>query len=291
MTAPFPAAALPPGASLDATEVATYRAADGRNLAFRIVAADAPRHVLLYVHGIESHGGWFLPVAQRLRAHGCTTLLLDRRGSGLNRGEEPGHAANAQVLVDDVDRLRRAFGDPPVHLVGLSWGGKLATAAALHRPDDVASLILITPGLCPRVDLPLTQKIAVGIDLLRGGRRKFAVPLHDAMFTHDARLLAFLADDPLRTTSVTARFLWATRTLDRVVRKNVHRLRSPVLLLLADDDRIVDNDAVLRLLDGLPPGRLHVRRHRGAMHSIQLERAAETAADILGFLEEGGASW
>ena len=287
----IPTAAIPPGVSAEATEVRTYDGADGRRLMFRVVEAPAARHSLLYVHGIESHGGWFLPVALRLREHGCTTWLLDRRGSGLNRDIDPGDAASADVLLDDVQRARQALGDPLVHLVGLSWGGKLATAAALQRPANVASLILVTPGLRSRVDLPLRHKLGVGIDLLFGGKRRFPVPLRDEMFTSEPRWLEFLANDPLRTTAVTSRFLWATRTLDRRITRDIAGLRVPVLLLLADADRIVDNEAVLRLLSRLPAGLLRVGHHVDAMHSIQLERIDDTVGDIVAFLDGGRESW
>jgi pimeloyl-ACP methyl ester carboxylesterase len=287
----FPPAAMPPGTSADATEVRQYTGHGGRRLEFRVVAAPRARHTLLYLHGIESHGGWFLPAAQRLRERGCTTYLLDRRGSGLNRSVEPGDAASAEVLLDDVRRVRDALGDPLLHLVGLSWGGKLATAAALDRPERVASLVLVTPGLRARVDLGWLQKLGVGLDMLRGGRRRFPVPLRDELFTNEPALRAFLANDPLRTTSVTSRFLWATRMLDRRIARGIAGVRVPVLLLLADDDLIVDNDAVLRLLAPLPEGHFHVRRHAHAMHSIQLERTDDMVSDIVSFLEGAASPW
>ena len=289
--APFPAGALPPGASTESTEVREYAGNGGTQLRYRIVAAPDARHTLLYLHGIESHGGWFLPAAQRLRERGCTTYLVDRRGSGMNRATAPGDAANADVLLEDVRRFREAIGDPPLHVVGLSWGGKLATAAALDHPERVTSLVLVTPGLRARVDLRPLQKLSVGLDLLRGGTKRFPVPLHDELFTTQRPLLDFLADDPLRTTEVTARFLWASRALDRRIARGIARLRVPVLLLLADDDRIVDNGAVLRLLSALPEGALHLRTHARAMHSIQLERTDDMVSDIVSFLEGVRSPW
>jgi acylglycerol lipase len=284
----LPASAIPPGASAPsaapATELHTYEGAGGRRLAFQAVVAENATHHLLYLHGIESHGGWFLPAALQLRERGCTTYLLDRRGSGLNRGVEPGHTASAAVLLEDVRLAREYLGDPPLHLVGLSWGGKLATAVALAQPANVASLILVTPGLCAQVDLSLRQKLAVGFNLLWGGTGHFDVPLTPEMFTHEPQLLDFLRRDPLRLTRVTARFLMASRNLDRRIRKNLPELRAPVLLLLAEDDAIVDNEAVLRLLSRLAPGQMQMWRYENAMHSIQLERTESMVDDIVTFL-------
>ena len=282
----LPAAAIPPGGSDSSTpRFRTFEGAGGRRLAFQVVEAPNARHHLLYLHGIESHGGWFLPAALRLRDRGCTTWLLDRRGSGLNRGVEPGHTPSADVLLEDVRRARQALGDPPLHLLGLSWGGKLATAAALDQPRHVESLVLITPGLRARVDLPWRQKLAVGFNLLFGGTGHFDVPLRPEMFTREPELLAFLRRDPLRLTEVTARFLLATLALDRRIARRVGDLRVPVLLLLAGQDEIVDNDGVLRLLAPLPAGQLQVWQYPDAMHSIQLERTDAMVDDIVTFLE------
>jgi acylglycerol lipase len=282
----LPAAAIPPGlVQSPTTRFETFEGAGGRRLALQVVEAPNARHHLLYLHGIESHGGWFLPAALRLRDRGCTTWLLDRRGSGLNRATEPGHAPSAAVLLDDVRRARAFLGDPPVHLVGLSWGGKLATADALEQPRDVESLVLVTPGLCPRVDLSWRQKLAVACNLLFGGTGHFDVPLQPEMFTRDPELLQFLRRDPLRVTEVTARFLIASRALDRRIARRIAGLRVPVLLLLAGEDEIVDNDAVLRLLAPLPPGQLQVWQYPDAMHSIQLERTEAMVDDIVTFLE------
>jgi pimeloyl-ACP methyl ester carboxylesterase len=190
-----------------------------------------------------------------------------------------------EVLLEDVRCARLALGDPPLHLVGLSWGGKLATAVALDQPRRVGSLILVTPGLRARVDLPLRQKLAVGLSLLCGGRRRFAVPIEPAMFTRDPELLHYLENDALRVTSVTARLLAVSRQLDRRVRQRIGALEVPVLLMLAGKDEIIDNDAVLRLLSALPEGRLDVRWYPTAMHSIQLEHTEGMVADITEFLE------
>ncbi len=289
--APLPAGALPPDASTAATAISSYTGADGRRLRFQVVEAQPSRHLLVYLHGIESHGGWFLPAALRLRERGCTTVLLDRRGSGLNRTEGAGDAASAAILLEDVRRARAALGDPPLHLVGLSWGGKLATAAALDQPHHVASLILVTPGLRARVDLPLRHKLAVVLNLLGSGVKRFPVPIRPELFTREPRLLEFIRNDPLRVTSVTARFLFATHRLDRRIRRDIASLRPPVLLLLASADQIVDNDGVQRLLARLPAGQMEVRHYQQAMHSIQLEHTETMVDDIVAFLDARSRPW
>src|SRR5262245_50730304 len=47
-----------------------FEGAGKRWLHYRAVEPPQPRHRLLYFHGIESHGGWFLPAAHLLRECG-----------------------------------------------------------------------------------------------------------------------------------------------------------------------------------------------------------------------------
>jgi acylglycerol lipase len=278
---------VPPDAAWpQPTRQSTFTGAGGRPLRYGVVVARPQRHELLYLHGIESHGGWFLPAAHALAARGCTTYLLDRRGSGANAGTEPGDAASAAVLLEDVRRFREHAGLESPVLVGLSWGGKLALAAALDQPQDVRAVVLVTPGLVSRLDLSWPQKLRLAASLAVGGRGRVALPIEPEMFTLTPRFLARIRSDPLRVTRVTARLLLAGLRLDRTIRAGLHRLRRPVLLLLAGQDRIVDNGRTAGLLARLPPGLLRVTTYEHATHSIQFDHTERLADDVAAFLEE-----
>ncbi len=279
-------AELAPPGTTERGERAEYTGAGGRVLLYRVVRARPERRSLLYLHGIESHGSWFLPVAAGLARRGCTCYLLDRRGSGLNREPAAGDARSAAVLLEDVRRFRSHAGLEAPVLAGLSWGGKLALAAALDQPRGVRALVLVTPGLVPRIALSLPQKLRVALALVGAGRARIELPIEPQMFTRDPRFLDYIRSDPRRLQRVTARFLLASRALDRRIRAHLHELAAPVLLLLAGEDRIVDNRRTRALLEQLPPGRLSVRLYERASHSIQFDHTAEVVRDVSSFLEE-----
>jgi len=275
---------LPPGAT-GPGRVASFVGAGGRTLRYRAVETPSPRHHLLYCHGIVSHGTWFLPAAERLRDLGCTTWLVDRRGSGLNRMDEPGHCESHRVLLDDVAAFRDHIGDPALHLVGLSWGGKLATAAAIDRPANTRGLILVTPGLKALVDISLPQKLKLIASLPFGGRARIPIPIEPEMFTRTPRYLDFIRQDSWRLHDASARFFLAGIQLDKFIARGLADLDLPVLLMLAGGDRIIDNAAVSQLLQDLPAGRLATTRYEDATHSLQFDQVDRLVNDVWSMVE------
>lgn len=273
---------FPPGTTSEG-ELRKYAAPDGAALLLRTFEPEgdrlARRPPVVYLHGIESHGGWFAPMAGRLADRGWTVHLLDRRGAGLNRSLDPGHAESAEQLLDDVRAFRRTLG--PHHLIGLSWGGKLALASALRDQQDLRTLCLITPGLAPRVDLPLRQKLKLLCASALGRRAMLTIPIEPEMFTRTPRYLEFIEQDALRLERVSNGFLLAGLSLDASIRRGLASLSSPTLLLLAEHDRIVDNARTRRLMERAPNGLVRIREYRATTHSIQFDDKDELERDLL----------
>jgi len=235
-----------------------------------------PAGAVLYLHGIQSHGGWFEGSAARLADAGLAVLMPDRRGSGMNR-DDRGHTRSARRLVQDVGEaahwLRQTSGAEHVHLVGVSWGGKLALASYPALSPAVASLSLVTPGLFPLVDFNLRQKASVAWSAMFDRRRTFVIPLGDpALFTTQPQRQRFIRDDERNLRSATPAFFWASARMDRAK----HRLHGlppvPLAVFLAEDDHIIDNAATrawMRGLENWPVRRLF--EYAGAAHTLEFE--------------------
>ena len=88
-----------------APEFQDWHMSDGYLLRGRVWLGRSPtRAVILYLHGIQSHGGWFEGSASRLAQAGLAVLLPDRRGSGRNQIAR-GHTPSAGRLLADVCEL------------------------------------------------------------------------------------------------------------------------------------------------------------------------------------------
>lgn len=107
--------------------------------------------------------------APDLRGHGATTLPTHTEG---RRGWSD-HRDDLIALLDALD-------GPPVVLAGHSMGGTAALLAAAERPDRVSRLVLFDPVIWTRwmaglFQLPLFDRLAGGIPLVRGALRRRAV--------------------------------------------------------------------------------------------------------------------
>lgn len=256
------------------------------------------RGTIIGLHGVQSHGGWYGYSAARLAAAGFAVWWPDRRGSGANRVGR-GHARGAEQLIADVDdvlqrvRADRAShpagemaasqGEPPVVLLGVSWGGKLAVAAAARLADHVTALALLYPALASRIEPRRWQQRVIGAAVRLGcSRLRVRVPLRDpALFTREPQWQRFIAEDPHALHHVSLGFLQATRQLNDALAPALQRWRKPLLVLTAGRDRIVDNDAVGQLLQGAAPALLTFRCIADAEHTLEFEPNRDVWIDEL----------
>src|SRR5262249_8513330 len=91
----------------------TLRLVDGTSLYFRYwLAAEPQAPVLVFLHGLGAHTGWFIDFGNELHARGLTVFMDDHRGFGRSEGPR-GHVRDARVYARDVAsfvdeaRLRR----------------------------------------------------------------------------------------------------------------------------------------------------------------------------------------
>lgn len=230
-------------------------AGDGVSLAYRVFAAGdgGPRGTIVYQHGLQSHGAWYVETAAELARRGYSVYLADRRGSGSSGGPR-GHFPSTGQLVDDVRRFvelaRAESGGAPSFLVGGCWGARSAIATALQDQDELAGLALVCPALFAKVDVPPRDKLRVIAGRAFRPMTPIRIPLEDEMFTSNPPYLEFIKSDPLSLRDVTASFFFQQALWDRRLR-TATGLRLPVLVLQSGHDPIVDAGHVRDWFDAL----------------------------------------
>lgn len=272
-----------------------YIASDGYELAYRHwVPESGRRGYVVALHGIQSHSGWYEYSSGRLCEAGYEVRFLDRRGSGQNTVDR-GHARHADRLINDVIQMlgevcwQRDRNHPKasVILLGVSWGGKLATVVAGRRPELLDGLALLYPGLKARVRPRWYQRGLLRLAHSLGkGRKLIRIPLDDpALFTGDADWQEFLRSDPLALHEASLSLLNASVMLDAEVDRIPEAIRHSTLVMLAGRDQIIDNPATRRYLNRLGTPHLVLRNYSEAQHTLEFEpNREEIFSDLIAWL-------
>jgi alpha-beta hydrolase superfamily lysophospholipase len=270
--------------------IETFTASDGypwRYRRFGIGGGDEPRRpTVVALHGIQSHGGWYLESCKRLADAGYDVAFLDRRGCGLN-DRDRGDAPSFRRLLDDVAEYLATL-PRPRFVMAISWGGKLAVALQRRHPNSCDGIVLIAPGLCPRVRPSMGERLRIIGARLVAPLRTFPIPLNDPeLFTANAERRLFIHNDPLMLRRATARMLFESGRLDVYLRFAARCVTMPVLLLLAEQDRIIDNAATRRIVERFPATERSVMEYPGAHHTLEFEPGGPPFVDdVLKWLAE-----
>jgi alpha-beta hydrolase superfamily lysophospholipase len=229
-------------------------AADGTKLALQSWSAVAPRAVIFYIPGLQSHAGWLFETGPALARHGVTVCALDRRGAGRSggpRGDTPSfqtwlsdYAVGAEIVRDRHQGL-------PFTLLGQSMGGSLAAALAHQTQIAYDALVLCAPALNM---LHVRMSPAQQAELRhQAAETECPILLRDEWYTRDERYLSFMRSDPLMLRVVTARHRLAALDLESFyAMPEVRRSHTkPAALILPRRDSILDLSVVRRTFDDL----------------------------------------
>ncbi len=246
---------------------------DGYRTSVRVWDAPAAAARAVFVHGIVSHGGWYLSSCAHLNQAGYEVHFLERRGSGLNLVGR-GDVDRWQTWLADVESyLASLAGTLPVVLLGISWGGKLAAAVARHRPELVAGFGMICPGLFAYQQANRFQRLVLQLARTCGmGSLRVTIPLQDpALFTESPRWQEYLRCDPFLLRKVTIRFATEDLKLNRYAAEAPGAIRTPALLTLAGRDRICDNRRTEQFFRRLASAEKTLLEYPDAAHTLEFE--------------------
>ena len=250
-----------------------FTATDGYRFAVRVWDTPMPPGRIVLLHGIVSHGGWYLRSCRHLAASGFEVHALDRRGSGLNlaaRGDVPDYRC---WLSDVREYLAGMPPGVPTVLAGISWGGKLAAALGGGGLPDLAGVAMICPGLFAKQQAGRLQRLLLHLAGTAGlAEARVTIPLRDpALFTNSPQWQAYIRDDPLTLRRITIRFAQADLRLNADAREAAEQIRAPVLLMLAGRERIVDNRRTREYLDRIAAEDKLCLEYADAGHTLEFE--------------------
>jgi alpha-beta hydrolase superfamily lysophospholipase len=274
-------------------DVESWTAPDGARLALRRAAPAGPsRAVLLLLHGFGDHSGRYAHVAAWAVARGYSLWALDQRGHGHSPGPR-GHITRfAQFLADVAALRRRAAAEVPAQqvLLGHSFGGLVVLRYLETAPQGLAAAVVTSPFLALAMHAPAWKVAAARVlaDLAPG--LGMSTGLDTALLSTDAGVGEAARADPLYHGRMTPRAWREILAAQAAAVAEKDRIATPLLMLLADDDRILSSAASRAFAAALPtPADLIV--YEGMYHEILNERERDRVfADLGAWLDRSLAS-
>jgi pimeloyl-ACP methyl ester carboxylesterase len=231
------------------------------------------------------HGPWGLTWGPFLDALARSFTVHAPEHPGTTPGE-PDTIQQVDTLWDLIlcyDELLERLGLRDVMLVGHSFGAMMACEVAAMQPSRVRRLVLIDPIGLWRDDAPVINWMLLAPQELPA--HVFRQPDGPA-----AKALFSVPDDPEEGAQARTRLAWAMGATgkfiwpipDKGLRKRMHRITAPALLVWGESDRLVPRAYAKELAGRLTEARLEVVA--GAGHAPHLEQPETTARLVQAFL-------
>jgi acylglycerol lipase len=247
-------------------------AVGGLHLYYRGWEADEPCATLIVTHGLSEHSGRYAEFGRAMAAFGISTYALDLRGHGLSEGRR-GHVDHFHVLLQDLDRFRReiaciARGEEPQFLLGHSMGGLITARYVEEYEPDIAGAVIISPWLATAMPVPRWKVLAASFL----NRVLPALPINagidEQWLSHDQQVIRRYRDDVLVHGRITPRLFTEASAAMGLVLQRSDRIRIPLLLLLAGDDRIVDTNKSEAFARSLTAADVTIRVYPDYYHEV-----------------------
>jgi pimeloyl-ACP methyl ester carboxylesterase len=143
----------------------------------RLAAEDAGAGTpVVLLHGLTATRRYVVMGSKALERSGHRVISYDARGHGRSSPAPDATAYEYEELGRDLEAVLNAFGVRRGVLAGASMGAHTLLWLALHRPERVAALVVITPAYDPASDEDpsrLARWDALAEGLRRGGVEGF----------------------------------------------------------------------------------------------------------------------
>src|SRR5437899_4221128 len=228
-------------------------APDGTQLGYDAYEPRQPRAAVLVLHGWSDHAGRWREVGERLRDAGLAAYLLDQRGHGRSGGRQ-GYLSRFSQLLGDLQAFRRAVRlrtEGGQVLLGLGFGGLVTLRYLETQPSDpITAAVACCPWLGLAFKAPAWTRVAGRV--LQDLWPTLGMPLRldPEQLSRDPAVNKAYSEDPAVHDVMSPGAWREIRWAQGAVVADAQRIESPLLFLLAGEDRVVDAHLGRAFADG-----------------------------------------
>ncbi len=203
------------------------------------------------------------------------TFFLDLPGHGQTEGPAFSDVADTGNWLKQW--MAETFGEKPVILVGHSMGGAIAQWMALHAPERIKAIVLVTTGARLKVDPAFLQQLEQGQYDPERIRLSFSPHTDEAVIQDEIqRRKSRLSVETVRNDFVAC---------DRFdVRNDIQRIACPTLIIAGEDDPSTPPKFSAFMAEHIPNAQLVVLPQAG--HYVMLEQTERFNHELKTFIEK-----
>jgi pimeloyl-ACP methyl ester carboxylesterase len=256
-----------------ADQTTSMMAVRGCNIGLMRGGAGKP---LVILHGASGAGTW-LPF---MRSLADTYDVIVPEHPGFGASDTPDWLDNihdlAYFYLDVLDQLDLRA----VHLVGVSLGGWIAAELAIRSTQRLSSLTLVDAA---GIHVAGVEQIDT---FLRSDEQRIRDFFHDPACAEEmiARILRPEFEDAnMKNRIATAKLAWQPRAYDPHLRKWLHRIDVPTLIVWGANDRVFPMEYAYVYQTLIPGSKAVIIPECG--HIPQVEKAAVFVDELTGFID------
>jgi len=232
---------------------------------------------LVFLHGARGGGVW-MPFMEALAQH-FDVVAPEHPGFGAS-DTPPWLDSISDMAFYYLDFLK-VMGLSKVHLVGNSLGGWIALETAVRSCERVASLSVVSPA-------GLYVKGRPPADIFLWSAEKLTRNLFVSKEIVEAALKVTPTEEQVReqikNNFTVAKLAWNPRFHNPDLRKWLHRIDVPCLVLWGDQDRLAPVEYAAEFERLLPDAKVRIIKQCG--HLPQVEKMAEFVEAVSEFVKE-----
>ena len=230
--------------------------------------------VLLILHGLGAHSGWFMDMGNKLASRGITVYAMDHRGFGRSSAI-PGHIDDYHTYVEDihfiVTTIRRRHPQATIHLLGHSMGGIFAAHFAAKYEHMLGGILFLNPWVQDTARIPLLTTVAILLGGLFKSHRYWQPAGGTEVMTTNPDAIRMLQADPFWRRKETASFLFQIFLMRLAILKRASTITIPALVMQAEADKSVVPEATHKLYETLTASDKTWKSYPGYSHDSEFE--------------------
>ena len=234
---------------------------------------DSP-NVLLILHGLGAHSGWFIDMGNQVASHGISVYAMDHRGFGRSGGIRA-HIDDYHTYVEDIGfvltEIRKRHPEAGIFVLGHSMGGIFTAYAVAKYQDGLAGVLFLNPWVRDSSHIPLETTL----EILSGGplksQRYWQVAGGTETMTTNPEAIEMLQADYFWQRRQTSSFLFQIGQMRSVIMKQARQITIPARVMQGENDKSVIHEATHELYEALASSDKTWKTYPGYDHDSEFQ--------------------